>query len=355
MQVFIGFLILSGIFGLIFDSAVAGFGVSATVMGASFAAGLFKGYWEAALEKQGQAEQPIREVWQRLSDKPQWAIVLHPLAGGKWASLLIWGPVALFVMSSLIAGVSVFQVMAKLGPIPFFAIQAAVGCVLWCLFFVSARKLGPYVRGEYEVMGSYGDVRRYVESADTAEEVLRRAPSLWHAAKAGLWGPRRLYVTIAGLGRNGPEYFDSGRLEVLLRILEAKFPLDAEDETLRLRYWNYGRAVFELLSLRGVEAAKGSIFAKGLPKNPEAERQNRKARLAAERERLSKTNERKAWSGGEMSLEEALDVIGVADMPSEAALRRFQDGLLEGASGQEREELVMAFAVIREEMALAKA
>lgn len=352
MQVFIGFLMLSGIFGVIFDSPLAGFGVMASAVAASFIAGLFTPHWASELEKQGEAEQPIRELWQRLSDKPQWAVVLHPLAAGRWAGLLVLGPLALFVVASLIAGVSVFQVTAKLGPIPFFAIQAALGWVLWRVFFAVVRKWRPLKRAEFEVMGSYADVRRYVESADTAEEVLRRAPSLWHAAKAGLWGPRRLFVTFAGLGSNRSEFFDSGRLEALLRILEAKFPVDAEDETLRVRYWNYGRAVYQLLMLRGVEGAKGSLFAKGLPKNPESERQERKARLAVERERLADVK-RKAWSGGEMSLEEALDVIGVAEMPSEAALRRFQDGLLEGASGQTREELVMAFAVIREAMAMA--
>jgi hypothetical protein len=352
MHAFFGFLILSGIFGVIFDSALAGFGVMATAVAASFVAGLFTSHWAAELEKQGEAEEPIRELWQRLSDKPQWAVVLHPAAAGRWAGLLILGPLALLVVASLIAGVSVFQVTAKLGPVSFLAIEAGLGWVLWRLFFMIARKFGPYVRGEYEVMGSYGDVRRYVESADTAEEVLRRAPSLWHAAKGGLWGPRRFFVTVGALGSNRPEYFDSGRLEALLRILEAKFPVDAEDETLRVRYWNYGRAIYQLLMLRGVEGAKGSLFAKGLPKNPESERQERKARLAAERERLADTK-RKAWSGGEMSLEEALDVIGVAEVPSESALRRFQDGLLEGASGAEREELVMAFAVIRESKAMA--
>ncbi|MFA5952007.1 MAG: hypothetical protein WC807_17170 [Hyphomicrobium sp.] len=315
--------------------------------------------WTAELERQGETEDELKELWARFTDKPIVAWLYYPLMLGR----LILAPAVLpFVLLGVGNELTQGGLQASWKQAP-----DGVAYTLYLLtfggFVYAAWGLAVRYHNWREpgtpCFGRYSQLLAYVDGGADARTVLERAPALRAVAKQRLWGPRAYHRTWSGMRTysDHPKFYDSDRLADLLAVLETHFPMTEADEMFRYRYWNYAQPIWRLLSLRGDERAQSSMFGKAYPENPKAaadeaarkqaaEKEQRRQRLEEERARMRGEGQT-SWNGSQaMSVMDALDVIGLAEMPDEPLLRKFEAAMMAGAEEDQKAELALAFRVL---------
>jgi len=128
--------------------------------------------------------------------------------------------------------------------------------------FVAVAELtrGYILEGRF--FAKYDQLMTHVRALKSSAEVLAYAPTLKLCSKRHIRGPYDLYRLIASW--RAPEdhsaYYRSERLLELLTLLEQRYPFVCKDEEFRQRYWDFGRALYRVLSHRNPNLVKTSLF-----------------------------------------------------------------------------------------------
>lgn len=351
MELIWGLVVVSAIMGLLLGSMAAGFCFVLFAVGVFYLWVWRAGIWKDDIIQQGRREAGFREVWELHSDKPSEGTVVHPFLLGFSPFWILGLPIGIMVVGVFMLGPERSEAFLKAGPGAriglYVLLLGLVWAAVWKLRILVQRRR---YAGEKLVFGTYGELMAEAGKVQAPEEALRWAWTLRNEAMCKASGPRGLFRWWWGVENGGraSEFFDSECLMQTLDYMERRFPGGAADPALRQRYWNFGRPIYELLRFRGCTVKENSPFADTLPEDSAASRRQRAERLAAERVRLSSQSGLRRVIGEEMTIDQALEVIGLAEMPSSSALSKLREGMLEAASGAERVDLIRAFTVVQD-------
>lgn len=324
--------------------------------------GLFKigkAFWEGWTQDLGdekKKEEPLQEHWARFGDKPLTAIFDPPMMFAPYFLALIPLPFAALFVGNVVTNGWLISLIRPLGVGQQLLLYLAAYAATYFAVWKGLQRFNTWRRPDCPVFGRYESLLAWAGNAPDARTMLERAPSVRYAARLRFWGPRAFHRTTIGNQSNTdhPVYFDSGRLCDLLWLLEKHFPMTDPDETFRYRYWNYASSIWRVLSSRGQSCANVSMFGQAYPENPErlaqeaaereeADREQRRARLAEERARMAESGR----NGQVVSIGDALRLVGVSSIPSDVVLGKLEKVMLEKAEVHEREELALAFRILK--------
>lgn len=313
--------------------------------------------WTEDIERQEAAEAELKELWGRFSDKPIVAELYHPLMLAPYFLFLIPLPFVAAMLGDVVTNGWLQVAIKSLTGGQQFALYGVAWLGIYFGVWAALLRFHNWREPECRHFGRYGLLLAYAESEDS-KKVLERVPSVRRAARQRFWGPRAFHRTVMGNQRSTdrPAYYDSDRLADLLALLERHFPLTDADETFRYRYWNYAQPIWRLLSLRGDARAVTSMFGAAYPDNPEnvareaaereeAQREERRQRLAAERAQMAAA--RGTRSGAVTTVADALRLIGVSAIPDVGVLSKLERIMMENAEEGEKEDLALAFRVLK--------
>ncbi len=179
---------------------------------------------------------------------------------------------------------------------------------------------------------SYNKLLEHARLAKTAEVALEYAPSLREASKCHVRSFYDLFVFLHRITtkQSDTSYYKSARLRDTLTYLESHFPHENKDENLRRRYWNYARHIYKVLDFREDPLIENSLFALPYPEDEKIKEQEAQEHLKREREKF-KNEPLDVWakSPHEITLNDALEIVGMKNIPPLKVLHKLHVAVLE--------------------------
>lgn len=314
--------------------------------------------WTQDLAAEEKKEDPLQEHWSRFGDKRLTAIFDPPVMFAPYCLVLIPLPFAAMFVGNAVTNGWLVRMIGQLSGGQRLLLYVGAFAAFYFAVWRGLQRFNTWRRPGCPYFGRYASLLAYADSAPDARTMLERAPAVRYAACQRFWGPRAFHRTIMAnrSSSDHPVHFDTERLCDLLGLLERHFPMTDPDETFRYRYWNYASSIWRVLSARGQSCANLSMFGKAYPENPErlaqeaaereeVDRDKRRERLAEERARMATSGRNGA--GQVASIGDALQLVGVSSIPNDVVLAKLEKVMLEKAEAHERDELVLAFRVLK--------
>ncbi len=300
-----------------------------------------------ALSDHKERECDQNDLFSRLSDKPVFLRSFHPIY-----------PIFILI-GFVVAGYAVLEIQdyAKQErwiyeiPRDYRDLQYVIWAALYCLVSVTAFHIVVQIVSriipKYELFSNYGALLKHAHSAKDAHQALSFAPSLREAARYHIRSSYDLFVFGHALLSKKPEtaYYKNARLLHTLHYLEAYFPHDEVDENFRRRYWNYARHIFKFLHFRDTDLVEGSLFESPYPEDENIKAQDVKEQLQREREKFQ-NEPLDVWlkSPDEITLDDALEIIGLNEVPHGLKLHKLHLAVLEDHKDDPKKEKLTAKA-----------
>ncbi len=230
-------------------------------------------------------------------------------------------------------------------------VQYVVWTALFCLVTVTVFKViiiaFNRMHPNLELFASHKALLRRASTAQNSQIALDYAPALRESAKHHV---RSLYdLFVAGHARcsksSDTAYYKNTRLRDTLTYLEKHFPHAHEDESFRRKYWNYARHIYKLLDFREDPLIEDSMFAQPYPESEIFKEQEARERLKMERDKYQ-NEPQDVWSKqvDMITLKDALELIGMTDVPPVKVLHKLHMAVLEDHKGDPKKEKLTAKA-----------
>lgn len=200
---------------------------------------------------------------------------------------------------------------------------------------------------DMKLFSSTSALRCHADTPQNPRVALEHAHALRQCAKHHINGFYDGFVFLDTLFTKKPHtvHFSSMRLRETLFYLEKHFPHTGEDEEFRRKYWNYARHIFVLLHSRSGNLTENSLFALPYPEAEEIKKQETQNALQKEREKF-KNVPLDVWSKlpSSITLDDALEVVGLTDIPSPKILHKLHLAILEEHKDDPRKTKIIAKA-----------
>lgn len=284
------------------------------------------------LKDQKRAESQQQDLFARFSEKKRYLYALHPLQ---------FVMTALSVLAANEAMKHIRDYADEQGwiyeiPYDYHFLEEPFYWVLFFILIVAAYRIGlnlfnalPF---DTKLFATAKALCLYAASPKTSRFALEYAHAMRETAKHHIISLYDLFVFIDRLFAKKPHtaHYSSKRLQDTLAYLEKHFPHSYDDEEFRRKYWNYARHIFVLLHLRGNQIIENSLFALPYPEAEEIKKQETQNALQKEREKFQ-NQPLDVWlkSPTSITLEDALEVVGLTDIPSIKILHKLHLAVLE--------------------------
>jgi len=292
---------------------------------------LIDGY-DAKFMAQKKAESQQQDVFARFSDKKRYLYALHPLQPVIAASSVLAANEAMkHIRDYADAQGWIYEIPYDYRFLeePFFW---GVFAVLIVIAYRIALNLFNALPFDKKLFPTTTALRRYAANPKTPRFALEYAHAMREAARHHITSPYAVFLFLDSLleKKHHTAHYSTTRLQDTLAYLEKHFPHSYEDEEFRRKYWNYARHIFVLLHLRGSQIIENSFFALPYPQAEKIKEQETQNALQKEREKFQNVP-LDVWSKSPSSitLDDALEVIGLTDIPSIKILHKLHIAVLE--------------------------
>lgn len=288
--------------------------------------------YDARLAAQKKAESSQQDLFARFSEKKRYLYALHPLQFVVAALSVLAANEAMKHIREYVDDQNwIYQI-----PYDYHLFEEPFYWVLFFVLIVVAYRIGlnlfnvlPF---DIKLFPTTKALCRYAANPQNPRVALERAHAMRESAKHCITSPYSLFLFLDSLieKQSHTVHYSSKRLNDTLAYLEKHFPHTYDDEEFRRKYWNYARHIFALLHFRGELFTENSFFALPYPEAEKIKLEETQNALQKEREKFQNAP-LDVWSKSPhlITLEDALEVIGLTDIPSIKILHKLHLAVLE--------------------------
>ena len=284
------------------------------------------------LEDQKRAESQQQDLFGRFSEKKRYLYALHPLQ----FVMAVLSVVAAGEAMTLIREYADEQGWIYEIPNDYHFLEEPFYWVLFFVLIVTTYRTGLNLFNalsfDTKLFPTTTALHLYAANPQSPRFALEYAHAMRESAKHHVTGIYGWFVFWDCIRTKKPHtaHYSSKRLNDTLAYLEKHFPHSYHDEEFRRKYWNYARHIFALLHLRGDQIIENSLFALPYPEAEKIREQDTQNALQKEREKFQNAP-LDLWSKSldRITLEDALEVIGLTDIPPIKILHKLHLAVLE--------------------------
>jgi len=288
--------------------------------------------YDARLATQKKAESSQQDLFTRFSEKKRTLYALHPLQFVMAAlSVLAANEAMKHIRDYVDKEDWIYEI-----PYDYHYLEEPFYWVLFFVLIVVAYRIGlnlfnalPF---DIKLFPTTKALCRYAANPKNPRFALEYAHAMRESAKHHITSPYSLFLFLDSLSEKQSHtvHYSTKRLKDTLAYLEKHFPYSYDDEEFRRRYWNYARHIFALLHLRENHIIENSLFALPYPDTDKIKEQETQNALQKEREKFQNAP-LDVWlkSPHLITLEDALEVIGLTDIPPIKILHKLHLAVLE--------------------------
>ncbi len=299
------------------------------------------------LKAKKRAESQQQDLFARFSEKKRYLYALHPLQ-------FVMAAISILAANEAMKHIREYadeQDWINEIPSDYRFLEEPFYGVLFLILIVMAYRIGldlfNALSFDTKLFPTTTILHRYADSPRNPLFALEYAHALRQCAKHHITSLYDGFVFLDSIfsKKAHTAHFSSARLQDTLSYLEKHFPHSYDDEEFRRKYWNYALHIFALLHSRGNVVTETSMFALPYPETEKIKEHDIQKALQKERERFQNAP-LDLWSKSpdRIALEDALEIIGLTDIPSIKILHKLHLAVLEEHKDDPQKALITAKA-----------
>lgn len=288
-------------------------------------------HYSQLLKDQKRAESQQQDLFARFSQKKRYLYALHPLH----LIMLTASILAANEAMKHIREVADEQDWRYMIPRDYRFVEEPLFWAVFFILIVAGYRIGLNLFNalsfQIKLFPTYNALRLYTDAPQNPRVALEHAHAIRQCARHHIGSPYDVFVCLNSfITKPHTAHYDTQRLMATLHYLEKHFPHSYDDEEFRRKYWNYARHIFVLLHLRESHIIENSLFALPYPDTAKVKEQETQNALKNEREKFQ-NQPLDVWSKSPSSitLDDALEVVGLTDIPSIKILHKLHLAILE--------------------------